>query len=449
MFEAQLESAAVAELLSTPRQVARMLAFEAALAQSQGELGLIPTAAAQAIAAVCADEAFQRSVRLDDARLAGNPAIPLVRELTHRVRAASPSAAAWVHYGATSQDVIDTATMLAMRDVFRLLAPDVTRAQTNLAELARRHAATAMVARTLLQNAAPITFGYKVVQWLAGLDDAARAIARADRELALQLGGPVGTLVDFGEHAQQLTERVAQRLDLRCPAISWHTNRVRIADCGAALATLAGVLGKIAHDAALLMQTEIGEVQEGAAPGKGGSSSLPHKRNPVDALAAVAAAQVAPHLAAALFSSMVHEHERAAGAWHAEWLALPQLCSIAHRALQSTVQLIEGLEVNPQRMQANLEATFGLVYAGSLTTALAATVGRDRAHAAVESWCRSALVEHRNLREIASKQVAELGVTLAPERWDEIFGTRREIDAAEARTLDYLARRSGPQTDLK
>jgi len=195
------------------------------------------------------------------------------------------------------------------------------------------------------------------------------------------------------------------------------------------------------------MQTEVGEALEGAAPGKGGSSSLPHKRNPVDALIASAAGDLAPHLAAALFAGMVQEHERAAGAWHAEWLVLPKLCNVSHASLIAVVRLLDGLEVNGSRMQANLDLTLGTLHAASLTTALAATIGRDRAHAAVESWCRSALGERRNLREIASREVAALGVSLALERWNEIFGSKREIDAAEARTLDYLARRSTSRLD--
>lgn len=354
-LDSQFHSKEVASLFAPGRQLAYMLEFEGALARVQGDLGLIPAAAAAVITDVCADRALIARIDLSSAPLAGNHAIPFVEQLTAHVHAVNADAAAWVHHGSTSQDVIDTSMMLAVRDAFILISRDLRQLSDTLAALAAKYARTPVIARTLLQQALPTTFGYKLAAALAGLDRVAENLAQLSHtHLFVQLGGPVGTLASAKALASQLVVGVATRLGLRASPICWHTNRVPIAECAAVLATLAGQLGKLCRDVVLLMQSEVGEASESPAPGKGGSTSMPHKRNPVDSLAVAAAANLAPQLAAALFSSMVQEHERAAGEWHAEWISLPQLCSLVHGSLVAAGKVFGGLRVDAQRMKANL-----------------------------------------------------------------------------------------------
>lgn len=442
-LDSQFHSAAVAGLFTAETQLAHMLAFEAALARAQGELDLIPAVAAQVIATVCEDS--RSSLRVDPGavRRAGNPAIPLVSALTDQVRAVDSDAAAWVHYGATSQDAIDTATMLTLRDTFAIVRHDLNQLREGMADLARTHARTPMPARTLLQQATPTTLGYKLSAALAGLDQvAARMTDISATHFALQLGGPVGTLAAAGARASELTREVAVRLGLAPAGICWHTNRVRIVECGTVLAMLTGQLGKIARDIVLEMQSEVGELAEGRASGKGGSSAMPHKHNPVDSLVAIAAATATPQLAAGLFAAMTQEHERGAGGWHAEWILLPQLCGLSHAALLSVLEIMRGLHIDADRMQANLDSTLGLTSANALANTLSPALGRDVAHSTVQTWSRSALAERRHLREIAEQNLARLGGTIGEAQLAEAFSIEREVAAAERRTLEYLQQRS-------
>ncbi|HMN44343.1 MAG TPA: lyase family protein [Povalibacter sp.] len=394
-MDSQFHSSEVAALFAPAQQLAYMLEFEGALAKVQGELGLIPETAARTIAGLCADRKLIARIDLSAAAIAGNPAIPFVQQLRTLVKAVDPEAAEWVHHGSTSQDVIDTATMLAMRDTLRLVRRDLHPLCETVATLAQTHAQTPMIARTLLQQAMPTTLGYKFAAALAGLDQIAARLAQLMRSgLFLQLSGPVGTLTSAGVLAPELVAGVAVRLRLRPAPICWHTNRVCIAEFGTALATLTGQLGKMARDLILQMQSEIGELSESSAPGKGGSTAMPHKHNPVDSVAAVAAATTTPHLASTLLTTMLQEHERAAGAWHAEWIVLPQLCSLTHGALLSLTNAFRGLRIDSQRMQANLSSA---------------------------------------LREIAEK---------------ELPAATRDLAAAEARTHAYLTqRKTGADSD--
>lgn len=437
-LDSQFQSAQINRLFAPEQQIASMLTFEAALARAQGELGLIPAAAATAIAAVCESNEPAAKANLAASRHAGNPAIPFVYMLTDAVRAADADAAAWVHYGATSQDLIDTATIIALRGTFQTIIRDLDQLRTLLATLARQHARTPMLARTLLQQATPTTFGYKTAAWLAGLDEVATRIMQISRtHLTLQLGGPVGTLAAAGAQGTDLVRNVAARLGLEPAEICWHTNRVRIVECGTALATLSGQLGKIARDVVLEMQSEVGELAEAQASGKGGSSAMPHKHNPVDSITAIAAATVTPQLAAGLFAAMAQEHERAAGAWHAEWILLPQLCSISHQALLCVLEVFQGLRIDADRMRENLAATLGLTAASALANALAPPLGRDVAHSTVQNLSRTALDERRHLRDV----LVGSGSPLTPAQIAEVFSIEHDVTAAEARTLQYLQRR--------
>lgn len=442
MFDAQFRSEQVEALLSPSRLLAHMLAFETALGTAQSELGLIPVKAAQIIQEICADPTVGTNFDLSSARQAGNPAIPFVKQLTQLVHAKSAEAANWVHYGATSQDVIDTSIMLGLREVFALVDSDLQHLRESLATMARKYAHSPMAGRTLLQQAMPTSFGFKVATWLAGLDEIATRLQRVrTQDLALQLGGPVGTLTTAGDHAGALVSAVAAKLQLVAPLISWHTNRGRVAHAGAVLALLSGQLGKIAQDIILLMQTEVGEAAEAAQIGKGGSSAMPHKHNPVDTLAAVSAATVTPQLAAGLLSCMLQEHERAAGSWHAEWLLWPPLCHATHRALQAVIAVIDGLDVDTARMRSNLELTHGLLNASALSNAIAPVIGKDRAHIAVETFCKRVLKEGKGLQEIATRDLPALGVSLSAQQLSEVFSTSADVSAAAMQTMYYLQAR--------
>lgn len=441
-MDSQFHSSEVAALFTPAQQLAYMLEFEGALAKVQGELGLIPEAAARTIAEICADRKLIPRIDLTSAALAGNPAIPFVRQLRAEVKNVSADAATWVHHGSTSQDVIDTAVMLALRDTLALVCRDLHQLRETLAALAQTHARTPMIARTLLQQAAPTTLGYKFAAALGGLDQVAARLTQIARSgLYLQLGGPVGTLTGAGVLAPELVAGVAIRLGLRAAPICWHTNRVCVAESGTALALLAGQLGKIAGDLVLAMQSEVGELSESIAPGKGGSTAMPHKHNPVDAVAAVAAATTTPQLAATLLAAMMQEHERAAGSWHAEWIVLPRLCSLAHGALLSVTRAVRGLRIDSQRMQINLSSALRVTSVSALAEALTPAMGSDAAHERVSSWAQNAAASGSTLRDIAEKELPAIDAGLTREQLDRIFSIERDIAAAEMRTHTYLTQR--------
>jgi 3-carboxy-cis,cis-muconate cycloisomerase len=328
------------------------LAFERALAAAQAAEGLITPAAAQAIAAACGRLPEVAELAAQAAH-AGTLAIPLVADLRARL---TPEVAAKVHLGATSQDLADTALMLQAKAGHSLIRRDGARLAAALAGLAAAHAATPMLGRTLLQAARPITFGLKVAGWLSGIEAALRRLDdEAARTLALQFGGAAGTLEGLDGKAFAVAERLAAALDL-APALPWHARRDGVAGLSAALAILAGALGKMALDIALLAQSEVAEVLEPQVPGRGGSSAMAHKRNPTGCQVARSAALRCPHLAAAVLSALPQEHERGLGGWQAEGSLLAELFCLTHGALAAMATVAEGLDVRPERMAANLAA---------------------------------------------------------------------------------------------
>jgi 3-carboxy-cis,cis-muconate cycloisomerase len=363
--------------------VARLLEFEAALAHAEAEAGVIPAAAAEAIAQACQIERYDVAALYREAASAGTLAIPLVQALTAQVAGAGRS---FVHWGATSQDAIDTSLMVQMREGLDLLIGDLLGVCAACAALAERHRRTLMPGRTLLQQALPITFGLKAARWLAlavrqvGALRALRAGA-----LALQFGGASGTLAALGDRGMRVAELLAEALDLPLPDLPWHAERDRVASIAAGLGVAAGGLAKIATDLVLLAQSEVGEASEAAAPGKGGSSAMPQKRNPVDATMALACARLAQAQVTTVLGAMAQEHERAAGGWQAEWSALPELFRAAAGAAARVRGALEGLQVDAGRMRANLEAAGGLLMAESVTMALAAHVGRPDAQQIVKA----------------------------------------------------------------
>ena len=391
----------------------RMLDFEAALARAEAAIGVIPKAAAEPIARACKVSSFDLAALAEAAPRSGNLAIPLVRALTAEVAGSDPEAARYVHWGATSQDVIDTAAMLTLRAGIDALAADLDRATRAFAALAQKHRNTAVVARTWLQHALPMPFGLKLAEYAAALNRSRLRLVRLSQDtLALQFGGAAGTLAALGDKGLAVAERVAKELKLPLPEAPWHSHRDRIAEAASVLAIISGTCGKIARDVSLMMQTDVSEAFEPSGEGRGGSSTMPHKRNPVAAASALAAATIAPNLAATIFAAQVQEHERSAGAWHAEWPTLPTLLLVTSGALAAIVEIAKGLEVDVARMRANLDMTDGLIMAEAVAFALAEKIGKSQAHHLVEAASKRAIAERKHLRDVLAgngEVTAQLG----------------------------------------
>lgn len=393
------------EIWSDRAQIQAMLDVEAALAEA--EAGLLPPEAAAAIRRACDAQSFDLDALAKAAGLAGNLAIPLVKMLTARVAESDLEAAKWVHYGATSQDVMDTGLVLQLRGAFGLIEADLSRAMAAAATLAKAHRETPMAGRTWLQQALPITFGLKAAGTLDALMRHADRLREArPRVLALQFGGAAGTLASLGGTGPDIARRLAEQLGLTRPDTPWHGQRDRILEAAALFAGIVATSAKFARDVALMMQTEVAEVLEPAAPGRGGSSTMPHKRNPALSAAILGAAGVAPQLLAAVAAGGAGEHERFAGGWQAEWQALPELARLTGGVLARLVELLEGLEVKPGRMRANLAATGGLLMAEAVQMALAPALGRLAVHDRIEAACRKAVAEGRPLLDLLAEDPA-------------------------------------------
>jgi 3-carboxy-cis,cis-muconate cycloisomerase len=396
-----LSSAAMRAVCDDVAYLQHMLDFEAALARAEAATGVIPEAATGPIERACDAQAFDLAALAEAATKSGNLAIPLVKALTAAIAKTDAEAARYVHWGATSQDVIDTAAMLMLRAGVDALLSDIDRAIAGFARLALEHRHTAMVGRTWLQHALPIPFGLKLAEYAAALNRSRTRLKRLRGEApALQFGGAAGTLAALGDHGWRVAERLAQELDLPLPEAPWHTHRDRFAEAASVLAIIAGTCGKIARDVSLMMQTDVGEALEPAGEGRGGSSTMPHKRNPVAAATALAAATMAPNLAATIFAAQVQDHERSAGPWHAEWPTLPSLLLVTSGGLAAIVDIAEGLEVDAARMRANLDTTNGLIMAESVTFALAEKLGKSEAHHLVEAASKKAVAEKKALRDV-------------------------------------------------
>ena len=428
LLASTLSRASFADALGADAFVRAMLAFESALARSQAEAGVIPDDAAAAIEAACGSAKLSAQQLAEDGKLAGSLAIPFVKALTEQVRAKDPKAASFVHYGSTSQDVLDTASVLCIlpcvAEADRVLAKSITL----LAGHARQNAATVMLGRTMMQPAIPITAGIKIARWATALSRCRTRLAEtAARALCVQLGGPVGTLDALGSKRIQVRRAVAQRLGI-ADARAWHSHRDELLSFASALAILVTTVGKIARDIALLSQAEVGEMLE-AAPkkGVGTSSAMPHKRNPVACLQALAAAARAPGLMATLLHSG-HEHERALGGWQAELATIPELLETGGGALDALERISAGLVVNPAKMRQNLEALEGLVFSERLSRLLMQSMDRASAQSQVDDWCVTAEIEHRNLRDVAAE-------------------ARADLDLATVFSLDAIVRELAPVLD--
>jgi 3-carboxy-cis,cis-muconate cycloisomerase len=403
--------------------VQAMLDVEAALAESEAALGLIPDAAARAIRDAARSELYDLAALEADATRDGNAAIPLIRELTARVSSVDADASHYVHWGATSQDIIDTAVVLQLRAAVPAIVDDLKRASNAAAMHARRHAGTVMAGRTWLQQATPITFGLKAAGWVDALDRTASGLRAAlDAAMVLQFGGASGTLAALGSRGAAVSDRLAALLGLDVPAIPWHAQRDRLASLACGLGVATGTCGKIARDLGLLAQTEVAEAHEPSAQG-GGSSTMPHKRNPVRAAIVIAAAVRVPGLVATMLSAMPQEHERGLGGWPAEWDTMPEIVALAGNAARALAGALEDLVVDPARMRRNLDMTGGLVMAEAVAMQLAPALGRRQAHAQVERAATTAAADGRAFADVlgddpaitAVMDAGQIRQALAPE----------------------------------
>lgn len=392
-------SAAMRAVVNDRARVQRMLDFELALARAQVSIGVIPALASDPIVRACRAELYDTAALAEAAGPAGNIVIPLVKALTDEVAKSSTVAADYVHWGTTSQDVIDTALVLELRAAIDVLLADLDRAIEAFVTLAGRHRRMPFVARTLLQHALPMPFGLKLAGYAAALARSRERLRRLSKEaLAIQFGGAAGTLAALGDQGFEIAQRTAALLDLPLPEAPWHSHRDRIAEIAAAFGILAATCGKIGRDVSLLMQTEVAEIVDKADGG--GSSTMPHKRNPIAAAKAIAAATMAPNLVATILAGAVQEHERAIGGWQAEWLTFPALALITSGAIEAVAEIANELEIDSERMRAGVETSRGLIMAEAVTFALAGKIGRRTARELVEELCRKATSEKLHLKEV-------------------------------------------------
>ncbi len=412
---------ALSELFSDRSMLQAMLDVEGALAKVEADLGVIPRGAATAIQAAACGSPFDAAPIAREARESGTVAIPLVNALTAKVRATDADSARYVHWGATSQDITDSAMAIVLSRARPAIAADHDRLVRTLRDASERHAQTVMLARTLLQPAPPITFGLKAAGWVAALERGWTRVTDAfDDCRIVQCGGASGTMAALGDRGMEVAQALADELDLVMPDAPWHTHRDRIANLVASLGIYTATLGKIARDIALLMQAEVGEVSE---PG-GGSSAMPNKRNPAGCAAALAAATRVPSLVAAFLSGMVQEHERSVGGLHAEWPTIAAVVQAAGAAVQSLAGAASGMTVDAARMRSNIESTKGEIFAERAMMLMSGSVGKD----AAKDIVARALARSRETGEgfrAALSALPEAAAVLSP---DDL----RTLDAPEA-----------------
>lgn len=401
LYASLFYQAEVTEIFSDQALLKYMIQAEVALAKAQAQVGVIPESAAAIIADVADTQGIQ-TINFESlataAGLAGNIAIPFVKQLTAAIKAVDEDAARYVHWGATSQDILDTACILQARDALTIIEVQLNNAYAAAIELTEKYRDQVMMGRTWLQQGLPITFGHKAARWADSFKrDLERLEQMKSRVLTAQLGGAVGSLASLLDQGSEVVEAYAVQLNLSAATCTWHGERDRIVEIANFLAIVVGNTGKMARDWSLMMQTEIAEVFEPTAKGRGGSSTMPHKRNPVAAASILAAANRVPALMSSIYQSMVQEHERSLGSWHAEWLSLPDIFNLCAGSLERTVEVLQGLEVNAQNMQRNIETTQGLIMAEAVMMALAPKIGRLNAHHLVEQACKQAVAEQRHL----------------------------------------------------
>jgi 3-carboxy-cis,cis-muconate cycloisomerase len=428
------------EILSDERRIQRMLDFEAGLAKAEACAGAIPEGAARKIAEHCHVERFDLALIAKRAARSGNIAIPLVKLLTEAVATEDQDAARFVHWGATSQDVIDTGFILQLRDALSAIEKDLADLSATLAKLATEHRTTPMVARTWMQQALPTTFGFVVAGWLdALLQHRQRLTESRPRILVLQFGGAVGTLAALRGRGSTIAKLLAEELRLTLPVAPWHARRDHIAEAAMILGLIAGTLGKIARDISLHSQTEVAELFEPTAEGRGGSSTMPHKQNPVTCAVVLAAATRIPSLVGTILSAMPQEYERGLGGWHAEWETLPEIVRLAGGALHHLANMLPTLRVDTDRMRQNLEITHGLIFAEVVSLALADRMGKMPAHLLLEAATKKARESNRHLKDVLREGPGVHG-HLTPADLDSLFDVRNYLGNAEEFVDQIVAR---------
>lgn len=409
----------LSDLFSARESIAKLLEVEAALATAQAAAGVIPKTAAKVIVDCCLVDVIDVLSLKNDIVLGGNVAIPLVKQLTKVIKNRDFEASKYVHLGATSQDIIDTATILTIKEYSVWLEEKLNALESALVDLTKTHIHTLMMGRTLLQQAKPTTFGIKTAGWLESVFRSKTKLAEMkSRLLCIQLGGAVGN--GNANITTSVQEKMADALGLKA-AFPWQSQRDSLAEFASFLGILSGSLGKMAKDISLLMQTEVAEVFEGAAEGKGGSSTMPHKRNPVSCALILGNATRTPALVSIMLSAMPQEHERSAGLWHAEWETLTTLMQLAAGSVEKSVDLISNLEVDKERMLQNIGITNGLIYAEKVSLQLSKSIGKMQAHEAVKKACSKAIQQQKHLKEVVEVMYPHL------EQLNELFKPENAI----------------------
>jgi 3-carboxy-cis,cis-muconate cycloisomerase len=421
----------VVKLFRHDSYLQKMLDFEAALAHAEATSGIISSSAANAIAARCRVELFDKQKLAEAAALAGNVAIPLVKQLKTLVAAKNKDAAGFVHWGATSQDVIDTALVLQLREALPLISGDLDNLCARLAKVADQHRLTRIVARTWMQHAVPTTLGLKFAGWLDALvRHRERFREMQTRCLVLQFGGAAGTLAALSAQGPVIAKQLSEQLKLPLPQLPWHSHRDRLSEIATTLGLLTGTLGKIARDISLHMQTEIDELREPAEEGRGGSSTIPHKRNPVACAMILAVAIRVPGLVATMLSAMPQEDERGLGGWHAEWETLPEIVCLTAGALHHLANVVPQLEIDVERMRENLDLTKGLIFAEAITAALGEKISRSQARDLIDAASERAIKEKRHLRDVLHDD-QKIATHLSSDQLDKLFDPRNYTGSSD------------------
>jgi 3-carboxy-cis,cis-muconate cycloisomerase len=430
LLDGFFRSPSVEPLFSDAAAVQSILDFEAALARALARGGIISEAAAEAISSSCRVELFDLPCLARAMPSAGNLAIPLLKQLNAVVARNSPDALRYVHFGATSQDALDTGLVLQLRAAIRAIKTDLVAIVAALVDLSQTHRTTLLVARTWLQHALPTTFGYITAGWLdAFLQHRQRLEDQLQHSLVLQFGGAAGTLAALGDRGPQIAKLLAKELSLPLPRIPWHAQRERIAATATTLGLLSGTMAKIARDLSLYMQTEVGELSEPPSSGRGGSSSMPHKQNPVASAAILASASRVPALVSTVLAGIAGEYQRSLGAWQSEWELLPEIMRLTAGGTHQLAALLPSLSVNADKMRTNLDLTHGLIYAEAVSLALSEKLNRSSAHKLVESACRRAQFKKRHLRAVLSED-PDVTAILSPESIASLFEPANYLGSA-------------------
>jgi 3-carboxy-cis,cis-muconate cycloisomerase len=448
LIESLATTPALAALFSDESVLQAMLEFETALARAESRSGVIPKEAADAITAAARPRNFDISALADAAFRAGTPAIPLVKMLTDQVRKTDAEAARFVHWGATSQDVADSAMSLLLKRAEPILIADLLRLEKALADLSERHKQSVMLGRTLLQPAPPVTFGLKAAGWLAPICRGRRHLQKAFRPAAvLQFGGASGTRAALGERGIAVARALNEELGFGDPPpIPWHTQRDQLATLICACGVLTGSLGKMARDISLLMQSEVGEASEPAGEGRGGSSTMPNKRNPTACVLTLAAAHRVPGLVASFLSAMLQEHERGVGGWQAEWPIVAAVIQSTGVAIASMAEATEGLSVDLQKMRLNIENTNGAIFAERAMMLLAAKLGRDVAHKILNAAVKKSAEEGRNLSAVLAG-IPEVTIHLGPAELQQLETPEQYLGSADAFRKALVSESNGEDDD--